>query len=374
MKRIYLSPPDVAPTDLAMLRAAFESGWIAPVGPHISRFESEMAERVAIPHAVALSSGTAALHLALLELGVGRGDEVFVSTFTFAASANVVAYVGATPFFVDSDSTWTMNPHLLEEELAMRSRSGTQPKAVIVVDIYGQCADYERIESICRKYNVHLIEDAAEALGASAAGRSAGAFGDFGIFSFNGNKMITTSGGGMVMTKSSAAADHIRRLASQARDPAPHYEHSEIGYNYRLSNLLAALGSSQLADLPRRVVRRQEVRARYRRALGDLPVRFQPETSYGTSACWLTCITIDPEQTDITPGHLISRLDERDIESRPTWKPMHLQPVFTGSPGRIDGTSERLFRTGLCLPSGSSLTEVDQDRVIDCLHAHLPTR
>jgi dTDP-4-amino-4,6-dideoxygalactose transaminase len=363
MTRIYLSPPDVGPADRQMLEAAFDSGWIAPVGPDIALFEKEVAAVVGMPHTVALSSGTAALHLALLELGVGHGDDVLVSTFTFVATANAVTYVGARPVFIDSETgTWNMSPDLLAEELSLRARRGRLPKAVIVVDLYGQCADYGRIKPLCEEYDIPLIEDAAEALGATYAGQPAGSFGDFSVFSFNGNKIITTGGGGMLATLGTGAADHIRYLATQARNPAPHYEHTEIGYNYRLSNLLAALGRSQLADLGRRVARRRAHKARYREVLADLPVSFQPDAENGTATNWLTCVTVEPEAA-LTPVELISHLDSEGIEARPTWKPMHLQPIFLNTPSRVDGTAEGLFRRGLCLPSGSSLSDDDHQRV-----------
>jgi dTDP-4-amino-4,6-dideoxygalactose transaminase len=372
MTRIYLSPPDVSPADLQAITAAFGSGWVAPAGPDLTLFEEELAAVVGLPHAVALSSGTAALHLALIELGVGPGDDVLVSTFTFAATANAVTYVGARPVFIDSEaSSWNMSPDLLAEELEARARTGILPKAVIVVDLYGQCADYDRILPLCDEYDIPMIEDAAEALGAAYRSRPAGSFGTFSILSFNGNKIITTSGGGMLGTRHSAAADHVRYLATQARDPAPHYEHSEIGYNYRLSNLLAALGRSQLADLPRRVARRRELNRLYREALSSAPIGFQPEPAYSASTHWLTCIIVDAKRTGVSAGALRLQMEEWDIEARPVWKPMHLQPVFSHAPCRIDGTSERLFRTGLCLPSGSSITNADQSRVIECLLQHI---
>lgn len=372
MTRVHLSPPDVGPADRDALLSAFDSGWVAPAGPEIGAFERELAQVAARSHGVALSSGTAALHLALLELGVGRGDDVLVSTFTFVASANAVTYAGARPVFIDSEeASWNMNPDLLAEELRARASTGRAPKAVVVVDLYGQCADYGRIVPLCEEYGVPLIEDAAEALGASWAGRPAGSFGQLAVFSFNGNKIITTSGGGMIVTDDEAVAGHVRHLATQARDPAPHYEHSEIGFNYRMSNLLAALGRSQLADLPRRVARRRDINRRYREALADFPVGFMPESAGGASTSWLTCITLDPRDTAISPEGLRLALEAHDIEARPTWKPMHLQPVFKGAPARVDGTSERLFAMGLCLPSGSSLTDGQQDLVISVVRESL---
>ncbi len=372
--RVYLSPPEIGPADREMLLSALESGWIAPAGPDIGLFEAEMSEVLDVPHAVALSSGTAALHLALLELGAGPGDDVLVSTFTFAASANAVAYVGARPVFVDSDeATWNMDPDLLAEELAERARAGRLPKAVVAVDLYGQCADYRRIVPLCHEYGVPLVEDAAEALGATCEGRAAGSFGDLGVLSFNGNKIITASSGGMLVTCREATARHVRHLATQARDPAPHYQHSEVGYNYRLSNLLAALGRAQLRDLPRRVARRREVNARYRQALADAPgVGFQPEAPYSRSTYWLTCVTVDPAQAGVTASELVARLAAVDIEARPAWKPLHLQPVFAACPCRVRGVSKRLFRTGVCLPSGTGLTPDDQNRVVEVVRSAMP--
>ena len=367
MSRIYLSPPDVTGDDRARLIAAVDGGWIAPVGPDLDGFEGEIAVACGRTHAVGLSSGTAALHLALLELGVSAGDEVLVSTFTFAATANAVRYVGATPVFIDADAkTWQMSPDLLAEELAARRHEGCKlPAAAIVVDLYGQCADYDRIAPLLAEYGIPLIEDAAEALGATYRGRPAGSFGVAAILSFNGNKIITTSGGGMLITDDEHLARRCRHLSTQAREPAPHYEHIEVGYNYRLSNLLAAFGRGQLADLTRRVARRREINQRYRAALGELPgLAFMPEADYGMSTCWLTCITVEPDIA-ATPDSIRLHLESHDIEARPTWKPMHLQPVFADAPARVDGTSERLFATGLCLPSGSTLSDSDQDRVIE---------
>lgn len=289
-----------------------------------------------------------------------------MSTFTFAATANAVRYVGATPVLIDADSaTWQMSPDLLAEELAARVQDGRrQPAAAIVVDLYGQCADYERIVPLLAEHGIPLIEDAAEALGATYRGRAAGSFGVAAVVSFNGNKIITTSGGGMLTTDDEHLAQRCRHLSTQAREPAPHYEHIEVGYNYRLSNLLAAFGRGQLADLERRVARRRAINQRYRAALTELPgLAFMPEADYGTSTCWLTCITLDPGLA-VTPDAIRLHLESHDVEARPTWKPMHLQPVFADAPARVDGTSERLFATGLCLPSGSTLSDGDQDRVV----------
>ena len=364
MARIYLSAPDTSAADREALLAAFDGGWIAPVGPDLDGFEAELAAACDRRFAAALASGTAALHLSLLSIGVGPGDTVLVSDFTFAASVNAILYTGATPVLIDSDAaTWNLSPELLADELD--ERRAAPPKAAVVVDLYGQCADYGRIVPLLAEHGVELVADAAEALGATCDGRPAGAFGRAAVLSFNGNKIISTSGGGCVVTDDEKLAARVRHLATQAREPAPHYEHVDVGYNYRLSNLLAALGRSQLADLPRRVERRRAIFDRYVDALAEVDgVAFAPEADYGRSNRWLTCITIDAEVTGFTPDELRLHLEAEDIEARPTWKPMHLQPAYRDLPQRIDGTSERFFETGLCLPSGSSLTHEDQDRVI----------
>lgn len=372
MSRIWLSPPEVVGDDRERLLAAVDGGWIAPVGPDLDGFEAEVAAVCGRAHGVGLASGTAALHLLLQEVGVGPGDEVLVPTFTFAASANPVTYLGATPVFIDADgATWQVSPDLVAEELAERRRTGRpMPRAAVVVDLYGQCADFDRLGAVLAEHGVPVVEDAAEALGATYRGRPAGSFGVGAVVSFNGNKIITTSGGGMAVTDDAALAARCRHLATQAREPAPHYEHVEVGYNYRLSNLLAAFGRGQLADLDRRVARRQEINRTYREALGDVEgVAFMPEADYGTSTCWLTCITLDRARA--TPEHVRLHLEADEIEARPTWKPMHLQPVFAGAPARVDGTAQRLFETGLCLPSGSSLTEGEQERVVERLRSAL---
>ena len=367
--RVYLSPPELTGRELTMLGEAVASGWIAPLGPHVDAFEAEAARRVDMPYAVALSSGTAALHLALLVLGVGRGDTVWTSTLTFAATANAIVYAGATPVFIDSERvSWNLDPGLVVEQLDRAAREGALPKALIGVDLYGQCADWEPILAACRRHGVAIIEDAAEALGATYRGRPAGSLGDLSILSFNGNKIITTSGGGMLLATKKSWIDRARHLATQAREPVRHYEHKEIGYNYRLSNLLAAVGRAQLADLDRRVDVRRGIQARYRAALGDLPGwTFMPEASFGRATFWLTCATIDAGAFGATRDQVIQRLADLDIEARPVWKPLHLQPAFTGIHVFRGHTAEALFRDGLCLPSGSSLTQADQDRVIEAV-------
>jgi dTDP-4-amino-4,6-dideoxygalactose transaminase len=369
--RIYLSPPQVSPRERELLLAAFDSGWIAPLGPHVDAFEQEFAARLGVPSAVALCSGTAALHLALRVLGVGPGDRVATSTLTFVASANAIKYVGAEPQFIDSErASWNLDPVWLAEALEADARRGRHIKAVLAVDLLGQCADYQAIQRLCRFYEVPLIEDAAEALGASHRGEPAGTLGDIGCFSFNGNKIITTSSGGMLVTRYAGWAERARYLATQARDPAPHYEHSELGYNYRLSNLLAAIGRGQLADLERRVARRRAVFEFYRLALSDLPgIRFMPEASYGKCTRWLTCLTVDPRESGVSREELRVALEAQNIESRPLWKPMHMQPLYGACRTWGGAVAEQLFEQGLCLPSGSSLAETELTRIVETIRA-----
>ncbi|MCD4728427.1 MAG: aminotransferase class I/II-fold pyridoxal phosphate-dependent enzyme [Pirellulales bacterium] len=365
MERVYLSPPHMSSHERTLLLDAFDSNWIAPMGPHVDAFEQEFAALVGTNQAIALSSGTAALHLALILLGVGAGDEVLTSTFTFAATTNAITYVGAKPVLIDSEpTTWNMDPDLLADELRVRARLNRLPKAVVVVDLYGQCADYEPIRQTCARYDVPIIEDAAEALGATYAGRSAGTFGAMGVFSFNGNKIITTSGGGMLVCDSAYLAERARFLATQARDPAPHYQHSQIGYNYRMSNLLAAVGLGQLRVLEDRVAARRANFQLYHDSLADLPgIAFMPEHPHGRSTRWLTCVTIDPQRFGATREDVRLALEAANIESRPTWKPMHLQPAFSACRVRGGAVAEHIFQHGLCLPSGSNLTGEDLSRV-----------
>lgn len=366
MERVYLSPPDVSQADREAVGRAFDGGWIAPLGPEVDAFEEELAVATGRAHAVALSSGTAALHLALSIAGVSEGDRVLVSSLTFSASANAIRYLGAEPVFVDSEpSTWNMDPVRLEEALANGPFA-----ACIAVDLYGQCADYDAIETLTRQAGVPLVEDAAEALGATYRDSAAGAFGDFAALSFNGNKIITTSGGGALVTDDAEWAERARFLATQARDPAPHYEHSEIGYNYRLSNLLAALGRSQLDDLERRVETRRYNNEAYRAGLGDLPgLSFMPEAPQARSTFWLTCLTIDPELASTDREAVRAHLESLNIEARPVWKPMHLQPVFRECTTYGGDVSSRLFENGLCLPSGSNLGDEQRERVISEVRA-----
>jgi dTDP-4-amino-4,6-dideoxygalactose transaminase len=369
--RIYLSPPHLSGLEEAFLKEALDSGWIAPLGPQVEAFEREFAEAVGVPHALAVSSGTAAIHLALLAAGVEPGDEVVVSTLTFAASAFPVLYIGARPIFVDSERrSWNMDPHLLAEFLERRAKVGRLPKAVILVHLYGQSADIDPIQQLCEAYGVALIEDAAEALGSTYKGRSPGTLGVAGIYSFNGNKIITTSGGGMLVSSDVKLIAHARKLATQAREPVPWYEHAEVGYNYRLSNLLAAVGRAQLRTLEDRVQARRRIFERYVAGLSDLPgLTFQPEAPWGRHTRWLTVITLDPEAFGRTPEEVRRALEEQGIETRPVWKPMHLQPVFREAETVGGEVAEELFARGLCLPSGSSLSLEDQDRVIEAIRA-----
>ena len=363
--RIYLSPPHLGDLELGFVKEAFATNWIAPLGPHVDAFEQEFAESVGVAHAAALSSGTAALHLALRLLGLQRGEEVLCSTFTFSASANPIAYEGATPVFIDSEAaSWNMDPALLAEELAACAARGRLPRAVIVVDLYGQCADYDPIVAACARYDVPIIQDSAEALGATYKGRMAGAQGRLGVFSFNGNKIITTSGGGLLVSEDARLIERARFLATQARDPAPHYQHSQIGFNYRMSNVLAGIGRGQLRALPRRIAARRANFERYKAALAGVPgIGFMPVADYGEPNCWLTCITIDPAQFGATREDVRLALEAENIESRPVWKPLHLQPVFADCRVRNRGVAEAVFERGLCLPSGSSLSASDLDRV-----------
>jgi pyridoxal phosphate-dependent aminotransferase EpsN len=326
---------------------------------------------VGAKHAAALISGTAAMHLALQLVGIGPGDEVLVSTLTFSGSVNPVVYLGGRPVFIDSERvSWNMNPVLLEETLALRAQAGHLPKAVILVHLYGQSADIDPILATCERYGVNLIEDAAEALGAIYKGKAPGTFGKVGIFSFNGNKIITTSGGGMLVSEDGDLVVHARKLATQARDPAPHFEHSEIGYNYRMSNVLAGIGRAQMEVLEDRVTARRRNYAHYVEALGDLPgLSFMPEASWGRHTRWLTCITIDPTEFGADRGAVRIALEKENIEARPVWKPMHLQPVFSGCEAVGGEVAESLFDRGLCLPSGSNLGPVDLERVVSVVRS-----
>ena len=374
MKRIYLSPPHMSGMEFPFVREAFDTNWIAPLGPHVDRFEQDFALALGVRHAAALSSGTAALHLALILAGVGPGDEVYCSTFTFVASANPIRYLGATPVFIDSDErTWNMDPALLAQELDDAARRKRLPKAVVLVHLYGQSADIDPILAACNRHGVVLIEDAAEALGATYKDGRPGAFGKFGIFSFNGNKIITTSGGGMLVSDDEALIRRAQFLATQGRDPAPHYEHSQTAFNYRMSNVLAGIGRGQLAVLAERVRQRRANFDFYQSALGGLPgLSFMPEAPYGVCSRWLTVVRIDPAEWGASAEDIRVRLEAQNIESRPAWKPMHLQPLYASCRSVGGSVSERLFREGLCLPSGSALTDDERRRVADAVREAVP--
>ncbi|WP_419662665.1 DegT/DnrJ/EryC1/StrS aminotransferase family protein [Desulfosarcina variabilis str. Montpellier] len=392
-KRIFLSPPHMNGHELAYVQKAFESNYIAPVGPMVDAFEQAFADYVGIPHVLALSSGTAAIHLALRNLGVGPGDEVFASTLTFIGSVSPIVFQGARPVFIDADpATWNMDPVLLAKELERCAARGRLPRAVLPTDLYGQCADLTRILSVCDRYGVPVVTDSAEALGATCNGRHAGVGAAAAIYSFNGNKIITTSGGGVLASHDPALIRHARFLSQQAREDAPYYQHDTIGYNYRMSNLLAAVGLGQLESIDQRVRRKREIFFAYKSALAQVPgIYFMPEASYGQCTRWLTVIFVDPDRFGADYETLRLALEAENIESRPVWKPMHLQPVFKAiSPVQIDaadarshvcfergravacrvvggGVSEALFASGLCLPSGTAMDAGDLERVVDVI-------
>lgn len=369
--RLYLSPPHMGELEEKYIREAFESNWIAPLGPQVDAFEREFAARVGSKHALALSAGTAAVHLALILAGVGKDDEVIASSLTFAASAFPITYLGARPVFIDSERvSWNMDSSMLAEVLKEKAAKGRLPKAVVLVHLYGQSADVDPVLKLCGEYGIPLIEDAAEALGATYKGKSPGTFGKAGVFSFNGNKIITTSGGGMLVSDDEEFIAHARKLATQAREPEPHYEHREIGYNYRMSNIVAAIGRGQLGVLKDRVRRRREIFAEYTERLKDLPgIEFMPEAPWGESNRWLTIIMVDPTSFGIGREEIRLALEAENIEARPVWKPMHMQPVFQGCEYRGNGVSEGLFEKGLCLPSGTAMTGTDIERVVSVIRS-----
>ncbi len=371
MPRIYLSPPHLSGLEQQYVKEAFAGNWIAPLGPNVDAFEAEFCAATGAPYALATSSGTAALHLALLLADVGAGDEVLVSTLTFAASANPVVYLGGHPTFLDSErASWNMDPDLLAKTLARRARRRHLPKAVVLVHLFGQSADLDPILAACHHYGVPLVEDAAEALGADYKGHMPGTLGATGIYSFNGNKIITTSGGGMLVAANAAQIAQARKLATQARDPAPYYQHSCIGYNYRLSNVLAGIGRGQLAVLATRIGARRRNFALYQSLLGHLPgVEFMPEAPWGRATRWLTVLTLDPAAFGADVETVRLALERANIESRPVWKPLHLQPVFGGCEAVGGAVAEEFFACGLCLPSGSNLTAADVARVADVICA-----
>ncbi|GAA4907422.1 aminotransferase class I/II-fold pyridoxal phosphate-dependent enzyme [Tessaracoccus lubricantis] len=375
--RIYLSSPDVTQAEEDALIRAIRSGWVAPLGPEVDAFEEELAAYTGRKYAVALSSGTAALHLALLNLGVGRGDLVLTSSLTFAATANAIVYTGAEPVFVDADETGNMNPDLLEVAFTTLAKEGRTVKAVVPVDLLGKVVNHERIDAIAAAHGVPVLSDAAESLGATRYGRSAGAFGEAAAISFNGNKIMTTSGGGALLTDDEEFAQRTRYLATQARQPVVHYEHTDIGYNYRMSNILAALGRAQLSRLDEMIDRRRQHRIAYRELFTDVPgvtLFGEPSGADGGEThdnFWLTSILVDPEAAGFSSEDLRDALGIRSIESRPLWKPMHLQPVYASATAFIDGTGERLFKDGLSLPSGSVLDPSRFARVAEAITAFL---
>jgi len=366
--KIWLSSPHMGGNEQKYVNEAFEANWIAPLGPNVDGFEQELATYINIDHAAALSSGTAAIHLALILLDVGRGDEVICSSFTFSASANPIVYQGATPIFVDCErDTWNMDPDLLEEAIKDRISKGKKPKAVILVHLYGMPAKIEELMSVAEKYEIPVIEDAAEALGSKYKDKAVGTFGKFGTFSFNGNKIITTSGGGALVSSEKSFIDKSRFLATQARDKAPYYQHTHIGYNYRMSNICAGIGRGQIEVLDLRVAQRREMFSFYVNLLESAEgITFLNEPAGFFSNRWLTTILIDPEKTKgITSEYLRVMMENENIETRPLWKPMHLQPVFKDAPAYLNGISEDLFKIGLCLPSGSNINNDEKERIAD---------
>lgn len=371
-QKIWLSSPHLGDMERTFVQEAFDTNWISPVGPNITAFEEELSRYVGIDHCAALSSGTAAIHLALIVLGIKRDDEVICSSFTFSGSCNPIAYLGATPVFVDAEkTTWNMDPVLLRTCIEERIKeTGKKPGAIILVHLYGMPADIDGVMRVARAYSIPVIEDAAEALGSTYNGRALGTFGDLGVYSFNGNKIITTSGGGALVSQNGDWIARARFLSTQARDPAPHYQHSQIGYNYRLSNVCAGIGRGQLMVLDERVHQRRRNFEVYVEALGGLPgLSFAAEPDNAYANRWLTTVLIEPSLAGTDRVKVAAALDAENIESRPLWKPMHLQPVFRDAPSYANGVSERLFQTGLCLPSGSNMTDVDRARVLDAFRA-----
>ncbi|CCH49403.1 DegT/DnrJ/EryC1/StrS family aminotransferase [Pseudodesulfovibrio piezophilus] len=363
--RIFLSPPHMSGQELEFIKEAFASNYIAPVGPQLTRFEKEFCRLTGFAHCLGVSSGTAAIHLALRLMGVGPGDVVIASTLTFIGSVTPVTFVGADLHFVDCDpATWNMDPALLREAINTVHASGKRVGAVIPTDLYGQCSDYDALRTICNNHQIPLLIDAAEAVGATYKGNHAGRGGDAAVYSFNGNKIITTSGGGMLASDNLDFIEEARRLSQQARDDAPHYEHTTIGYNYRMSNVAAAIGLGQMTVVDSFVTRLREIYRFYQKEFESLPgFSLMPEAEYGESTHWLTVMLVD-ETSGTDPETIRLALEAENIESRPVWKPMHLQPVFTNVPCTGGPVSEKLFEQGLCLPSGSALTEADLERIV----------
>ncbi len=375
MKRILLSVPHMSGEELGYVREAFDRNWISTVGPDVTAFEREFEEHIGLP-AVAVCSGTAAIHLGLRLLGVGRDDEVICPTLTFVATANPIVYLGARPIFLDSDrTTWNLDPQLLSEVLAKKARANRLPKAVVVVHLYGQSADMDPILEICGEYEIPVLEDAAEALGANYKDRLPGTMGQVGAFSFNGNKIITTAGGGMLVSPRRDWVESARKWALQARDPGIAYEHSELGYNYRLSNILAGIGRGQLAVLRDRVSKRRAIAMRYAAAFEDLPgISLMPQADFGLHTNWLSCFLIDQTVFWCSRDELISHLDTAGVESRPVWKPLHLQPLYKDAECWGGRVAEDLFQRGICLPSSSSLTDAEQEYVIQAIKSGASSR
>ena len=375
-KRIYLSSPHMSGREMAYINEAFDTNWIAPLGPNVNNFETDLVRYTGCGHVAALSSGTAAIHLAIIHLGVGPGDEVIVPSFTFSATVNPVVYQHAIPVFIDSEKeTWNMDPELLEKAIKDKRRRAKNKsiKAIIVVHLYGMPANMDDIMAVAEKYGIPVIEDAAEALGSKYNGKSLGSFGDFGVFSFNGNKIITTSGGGALASDSEAMIDKARFLATQARDKAPHYQHSHIGYNYRMSNVLAGIGRGQMEVLDERIQQRRANYDFYLKSFSSyqgMEFLKEPSDAYFSNR-WLTTVIIDANKTGITRERLQVELEKENIETRPLWKPMHLQPVFSSYPAYLNGVSESLFNTGLCLPSGSNMTEEQKCFVVEAIQKRI---
>ena len=372
--KIWLSSPHISRNELQYVNEAFATNWIAPLGPHVNAFEQGLQVQTKSSHAAALSSGTSAIHLALILLGVKAGDTVFCQSITFSASANPIAYQGAIPVFIDSEQdTWNMDPALLKTALEEAKQNSKLPKAIIPVHLYGMPAKMDEILSIAKDFGVSVIEDAAEALGSSINTKPCGSFGEFGVLSFNGNKIITTSGGGALVSENAEMIEKARFLATQARDAAPHYQHSQIGYNYRMSNVLAGIGRGQLEVLNDRVEVRRNNFERYKKYFSKhnnagFKIQFQEEPEGYYSNRWLTCILVDPiTNNGLTREEIRLAMDEENIETRPLWKPMHQQPVFSSSKNYLNGVSDKLFENGLCLPSGSNLTEEEFERIFNCL-------
>lgn len=369
-KKIWLSSPHMGSAEQNFVQSAFDTNWIAPLGPNVDGFENDLATFTNVPYAAALSSGTAALHLALIILGVQKDDVVLCQSFTFSATANPIVYCGATPVFIDSEAdSWNMDPELLERAIKEYTNKNKKPKAIIPVHLYGMPANMNAIMKLAQEYDIPVIEDAAEALGSTQNGKACGSFGDLGVLSFNGNKIITTSSGGALLSRNESWIKQSRFLSTQARDAAPHYQHSQVGYNYRMSNVLAGIGRGQMEVLGERIKQRRNNFEVYRNAFGKIDgITFQNENENSFSNRWLTTMTIDPQKTNgITREDIRIALEKENIETRPLWKPMHVQPVFADAPFYVNNVSEKLFEQGLCLPSGSNLTAEDLERVINAI-------